>query len=718
MNFAKRLTSYSRQATRFHAVFVGACVLGCASAAHAQVAAQPAKTGAPAAKAPAAVSAPAATYNNELTLSAGYVAVDGDGAAFSQRQQIPSDEIFGGVESLHYEDAVGKDTTLTLDGRAIADNHDYKLGLNLVAPDVGYLKADYTEFRTWSDGSGGYIPVSGAWREAGDQELALDRGTFSVEAGLTQPDLPQLTLKYEHQFRDGRKSSTIWGDSTDGGLLRTIVPTFLDIDETRDIVSADGTHTFGNTELGLGVRYETDDLENSRNITRGTGTSALRYVTIDDAVDTDIFDAHAFTDTAFNKKVRLTTGYMVSRLDSDIGGSRIFGSSYDATFDANFARRQYHDEGYTDLDGSADVRQYVANANLMLVPADNLTVTPAIRIEKLDAEGDTMFAESNVGAAPTFTTAVEELEAFNERGLVDATEELEVRYTGIRDWVLYAAAELTEGEGDYSEMEVEAETQEIDMNRETDDTRLVQKYTGGATWYPLKALSLASQYYHKISDNEYDHVTDPTTSASDQYPGYITELDVVTDDINVRATWRPFNVLTTVTRYDLQLATVDQDGTTVDASETADTTAHIVSESITWTPMASVYLQANLNYARNRTTTPADEATGAAANRVVESRNDYWNFNQVVGLAVAEKTDLQLQYSHFRASDYLDNSSYGVPYGADLEENSVTATLKQEIGSGMQVALKYGFYMSRDDASGGNNDYDAHLVSTSMQYLF
>lgn len=713
MNFMKRLTSHLRRATLFFAVALGACVWGCASAVVAADAASASKK-----TAGAAVNAPGETYPNGVGLSLGGAIVDGDGAAFSQRQRVPADEVFGGVESLHYEDAVNKDTTLTIDGRGIVDNHDYLLSLGLVNPDLGFFKAGYEEFRTWYDPSGGYIPRTGAWRESADEEQALDRGTFSAEAGLTQPDLPKLTLKYEHQFRDGRKNSTIWGDSTDSRLLRSIVPTFLDIDETRDIVSAAAQDTFGNTELGLGLRYEKDGLDNSRKITRSTGTSNQRYVTIDDEVDTELFNAHAFSDTAFSKKVRLTTGYLISSLNSDIGGSRIFGSAYDAAFNANSAKRQYHDEGYYNLQGGSAVKQYVANANLPLAPADHLTLTPAIRIEKLDTDGDSRFVESNVGPSPNFTTALDDLEAFNERGLVDATEELEARWTGIKDWVFTVSGELTEGQGDYSETEVEHETQKVDMKRETDDTRLVQKYSAGAAWYPVKGLSLASQYYHKISDNAYDHVIDPTVGAADQYPGYITDLELVTDDANVRATWRPLNALTLVTRYDLQLSAVDQDGTSVDAFEAADMMVHIVSESITWTPLARLYLQANVNYAWNRTETPASDATGAGANMVTESRNDYWNFNQIVGWALAEKTDLQLQYSHYRASDFMDNSSSSTPYGAGVEENSVTATLKHDLSSGMQVALKYGFYMNRDEASGGNNDYDAHLVSSSMNYRF
>lgn len=712
MNLLNR--SKSSSMARWQALCMAACALGVVVAATAQ---EPAKKTEPA---PAKAAAPAATettYDNWITLSAGYAAVSDDGAAFSRRQQVPADEVFGGIESLHYEESTGKDGQFELNGRGIADNGDYALDLKLADPNKGYIRLGVEESRTWDDPSGGYIPLTGAWRESADEEQYLDRGNAEIEAGLTVPDLPQLTLKYQHQFRDGQKSSTIWGDSTDSKYVRGIVPTFLDLDETRDVVSVDATDTFGNTELGLGARYEMDDLDNSRNVTRSTGTSNKRNVTLADAVDTELFDAHAATDTLLSKKYRLTTGYLFSTLNSDIGGSRIFGADFDADYDPMFSKRQYRDEGYYDLQGGSAVKQYVMNANLLATPWDNVALIPALRIEKLDADGDARFIETNVDSNKV--THADDLEAFNERGLVDVTEELEARYTGIKDWVLSASGEWTEGSGDYSETEVEHETQEVDMDRDTDDTRLVQKYTAGATWYALKRLSLASQYYHKIADNEYEHVTDPTTGSSDQYPGYITDYTIDTDDVNVRATWRPFSALTSVTRYDLQLSDVRQDGTSVDESESAETTAQIISESITWTPLASVYLQANVNYVRSSTYTPANDVTGTnAANRVTPSRNDYWNFSQVAGLALDQKTDLQLQYSYYQADDYTDDSAVSTPYGADIEEHAVTAALKREISARLQATLKYGFYTSHDRTSGGNNDYDAHLVTTGLQYRF
>lgn len=716
MTLVKCSKSYSRHVLRLHALIIGACVLGGVSSVMAADDVQPAKPNAAESKTTAAESkttaaaagAPEVTYQNLASLSLGGTFVDGDKGQFGQRMQIPAGVMFGGVDALRYQKTINKQTSFSLDGRGIVDNHDYKLDLQLADPDTGYIKAGYEEFRTWYDGSGGYLPKTDTWIKPDDESLALDRGNAWIEGGLTLPDLPVLTLRYDHQFRDGKKDSTSWGDETTKGLRRSIVPMLWNIDERRDIVAGDIKDTLGNTDLGLGVRYERDTLDDSRDVARGVLTTSQRYTTQKENDVTDILDAHAFTDTSFNKKYRFTTGYLISSLKSDIGGSRIFGSSYDAAFNPKFSKRQYHDEGYYDLQGGSSEKQYVMNMNLMANPWDGLTITPSARIEKKNIDGDSRFMESNVGAAPKLTTSLEDLQAFNQRGLVEVSEQLEARYTGIRNWVLYLAGDWSQGDGNYSNHTEDYDTKKItDPGVNADDTAYVQKYTAGATWYALKSLSLASQYYHKIRDNNYKNY------------GVLSGLDSDTDDVNVRATWRPLNSVTLVGRYDLQLANVYQSAAEENGDhKSADIKTHIVGATFTWTPVERLYLQSSANYAFDRMTTPADDATGAAANIVTESRNDYFNFSQLVGYALDQKTDLQVQYSFYRANDFLDNSSSSVAYGAGETENIVTATLKHDLTDRMQVALKYGYFANRDKASGGNNDYNAQLVMSTLQYRF
>jgi hypothetical protein len=80
-------------------------------------------------------------------------------------------------------------------------------------------------------------------------------------------------VRYTHEFRDGQKDSTMWGDTnlTGIGVTRKIAPAFRNIDETRDIFTFDLSKTIGNTDVVLGMRYEHDKNNYSLNMIRGAG---------------------------------------------------------------------------------------------------------------------------------------------------------------------------------------------------------------------------------------------------------------------------------------------------------------------------------------------------------------------------------------------------------------------------------------------------------------
>ena len=77
-----------------------------------------------------------------------------------------------------------------------------------------------------------------------------------------------------------------------------------------------------------------------------------------------------------------------------------------------------------------------------------------------------------------------------------------------------------------------------------------------------------------------------------------------------------------------------------------------------------------------------------------------------------------MQYSYYRANDYVNNSTTSQPFGAGDEQHSITATITRQISKALKVSLKYGFFTNRDETSGGLNNYNAQLVYANMQYRF
>ncbi len=675
-------------------------------------------------------------YNNSVTLGVGNFFVNGDKAQFMRRVQHPAGTS-GGIEELHFEEAIGKKGLFQIDGRAIVDNHDYLLKLDVSNPDIGYLRGGYREFRTWYDGSGGFSPRSNAWVTLYDEELFVDRRQAWVEGGLTLPDWPVFSVRYAYDVRKGMKDSTIWGDynltqNPASTALRGITPTFRDIDEQRHTFDADLRHTIGNTTFGLGVRYERDEIDNSLNVLRRKGeTNLVRAVTTTDNTDADIFNAHGFVETRFNPKVLFTMGGSYTRLDTDIAGSRIYGPAYNSPFNPLYVNRQNFDEGFIDLSGGSRVDQYVANINLMLTPCQHVTIVPALRIEHQDQVGVALFTETRVTNAAS-PVALQDVLNNRLRRFTDVTESLDVRYTGFTNWSLYARGEWLEGQGSLNENEFDVEDEGVGpvlVQRSTDSERFVQKYTVGANWYPHRKMNFAAQYYYRSAQNDYDHLVDSTIynppATNNLYPAFIREHRFDTHDVNVRMTLRPLANLTLVSRYDFQRTRyhmqgdVNSFGIPLAEIESAEAVNHIFSQSISWNPLPRLYWQGSISYAVQHTETPAVSLTGTPAGLVQDAQNDYWDASVLAGYALTKWSDLQAQYNYYRADNYdVSNASVGLPYGAGAEQHGVTVTLVNRLCRNLIWKLQYGFFTGHDQTSGANNDYTAHLVYSSVQYLF
>ena len=579
----------------------------------------------------------------------------------------------------------------------------------------------YRQFQTWYDASGIYLPINDGWIETFDDEMTLDRGELWFETGLRRPNVPEVTFRYRHQFRDGEKGSTIYGETGIGVTpQRGVVPSFWEIDEERDIFELEGRHTIKETEVGLVLRYETSEQDNARKMRRRPFEAQDRYLTQRDKVDTDLFNVRATSQTWLTDTMFFTTGYSFTSLDTDLGGSRVYGADYDAVYDPLFGRRQGRDEGFLDLVGGSRLEQHVANINLMITPMENLTIVPSLRFENQDQKGVSQFLETNVGTDAALTPSQEALENTSDRGVLDVSGGLEMRYTGLTNWVFYARGEWLQGEGDVSERQIDLLEGRVDISRDTDSTRFTQKYVAGANWYPMARMNLAAQYYYKTRENEYDHPLDqaPNNTGGNRYPAYIIDQNFKTHDVNFRITARPFSQLTLVSRYDFQVTTFDNQMDFLSGVESAESTAHIFGETITWVPLSRLYLQASLNYVIDRTDSEAVAHLNGPGGAIQRSDNDYINATAMAGYVLTDKDDLQAQYSFYKANNYTDNSTVGVPYNSGNEEHGVTASLIHRFSAAMQWTIKYGFYTAADQLSGGRDDYEAHMVYSSYRFMF
>ncbi|MCU0782994.1 MAG: hypothetical protein MUF81_02900 [Verrucomicrobia bacterium] len=654
------------------------------------------------------------TYNNWVEIGVGGFITSGSRAQAEQSQRR-SRGAFGGIEDLHYQGEVATNLNLTVDGRALFDQNDYKLTLGLVGPEKWYLRFNYEEFRTWYNGNGGFFAPGGLWYgdPFHDEALALDRGEISFEGGLTLKKWPALTFKYTHQYREGDKGSTSWGFTHPSpGYTRGLSPTFWDIDEKRDIFELNAKHHIKATDFGLGVRYETGDLNNARKIWQWPGEGAAageRRITDRQGTSYNLFDVHAFSETWIKKNLFFSAGFMFVNLDSDFSGSRIYGSD----FDLGYAPNAINGAGYTNLFGGGHKHEYVLNLNLMSKPTRNLTITPSIRVQREDWNADSSTYQTFSGGTGPFNGF---LANDSDGDAIDVRERLDVRYTGFTNWVLYAQGEWTEGQGRLNESGGSYLGGPI--LRDSEDNRWFQKYSAGVRWYPARKVTVDVGGYYKLNRYDYNHDLDSTLNGGlNRYPAYLVMQGFETFDGNVRLTLRPAPNLTLVSRYEYQLSTVHTKPASLsglDEVESSEMTSHIIAQNVSWSPWSRLYLQAGFNYVLSETRTSASDYAQA----VLDSGNNYWTVNFNSGLALDHKTDLNLGYTYYRADNYDDNSLAGLPYGAGAEEHGLTATLVRRLTERLRLTLRYGYFHSKDETSGGHNDFNAHVLYSSLQYRF
>jgi hypothetical protein len=650
-------------------------------------------------------------YLNWIDFSLGGFMTSGNRARAQTRRQS-SRGAFGGIEDFHYQAELDKTTLLSVDGRALFDNDDYKISLDVRREEAGYLRFSYNEFRLWSSGDGGYYRPTDKYHQQGDDALALDRGEIIFEGGLTLEKIPQINFKYTHNFREGEKSSTIWGITHPAvGVTRGLSPALYELNERSDALQLDLTNSFKTTDFGVGLRYEHGRLDNALKITQSPGEPSRQRITDHQGTAYDLFNVHAFTETWIKKNLLLSSGYSFSDLDNDFSGRRIYGSD----FDLGYAPSTQNGLGYYGLHGGSRRHEHVFNLNLMYKPVSSFTITPSIRVQE-----EVMEASSS-GYQTLGAYAASPFNAGSDANRLDVRERLDFTYTGLTNCVLYLRGEWTEGGGNLHEYGGLGTVNGIGVppiRRETDDSRFFQKYSAGVRWYPTRRITLNVGGCYKINRYDYEHDFDSTPNDSiNRYPAYLVMQDFETYDGKVRLMLRPWQNVTLASRYEYQVSTLHtkpDSSSGLGQEETSEMISHILAQDISWTPWSRLNLQAGVNYVWSRTKTPTSDYTQA----ILDAQNNYWTVNVNSTFVVDDRTDLNLGYLYYRADDYEDNALSGVPYGAGAEEHGITAGLIRRFSKNVQLSLRYGFYHYTDASFGGHQDYEAHVVSSSLRYRF
>ena len=649
----------------------------------------------------------------------GVVAVGGGGALHDgdrpqfQRLTQHRKEGWGGIEELRIT-GEGKDSIFKLEARALLGDADYRLLGRFEKTDKFYVEAGFSQFRVYYDGSGGYFRPTDTEFTLFDEDLSLKRGRIWAEAGVWLPAQTLLRFRYERRTRDGRKDSTMWGDSNLVGTFgtRSVAPAFYDLDEATHTFSVDlGNDTQPSVKWGVGARYQETELNDKRWSRRRPFETADRQITSKDETKNDLFAVHGFYLRQLNERLTLSAGAMRTDLDTNIAGSRIYGQTFDPVFDPAYLRRQQRDEGFYDLHGAAELRQTVLNANAVYLPAKHWSVRPSLRFENLHQKTIADFIETNIGAGPAFAAIIEEAEAHHDKTWNELSEALELRFTGVPKWTFSAEGLWVQGDGDLQE-ERALHGPVVTIDRDMEYERLSQKYSFTTNWYARPGFTFAAQYYLKRNDNEYDARRDNTPAGTaDRYPAFITDQDFETHDINLRVSWRPRAALNLVSRYDHQQSRIESNEAGLAVTTSSKVRSHILSQSVTWSPAGRYYVSGSINVTYDQMNTPAIAF-------VQHADNNYVNGSIGGGCTVGKLDDVYVDYSWFNARNFIDRSQLTLPYGLSQQTQAGSITWLRRQTEHLIYTLKYGYVSNRDLTWAGRGDFEAHVLYGRVQYRF
>ncbi len=541
----------------------------------------------------------------------------------------------------------------------------------------------------------------------------MDRGEYSFEGGLTLEKLPALTFKYSHRYRNGDKSSTIWGPEhpdlfVNPTLVQGLAPGFYNLDEKIDTFELDAKQHIKATDLALGLRYETADLNNALYTTRFLNDPippSAPYVTDQQKTTYDLFNVNASSETWIKPNLMFSAGFMFANLDNDLSGNRIYGSE----FNASYLPSPSSGYGYTNLIGDSHMKEYVLDLNLMSIPIKTVTIVPAIRVQK-----ETWDANSSGGS----TLSVFPPDSFSgqsSRDVIDVSESLDTRYTGITNWVFSVRGEWEEGQGSLTQSGGLTQVDGIGAPYSRSRARLMTAVSFRNTPSACAGIRSAASRSTWVVITRTTSTT--TTIRRIAAANDFSMQSFETYDVNTRVTWRPVQNVTLVGRYEYQYSTVNTQpdpASGLGGVESSKMTSHIIAGDASWTPWSRLSLQAGIDYVLSETKTPVTDYTTA----ILNSQNNYWTVNFSSDFVVDDKTDLDVAYFYYRADDYQDNSNAGLAVGAGAYEHGVTATLTRRITQHLKASLKYSYYNYEDAASGGFNNFEAHLIFASLQYRF
>ncbi|OIO36765.1 MAG: hypothetical protein AUJ72_05715 [Candidatus Omnitrophica bacterium CG1_02_46_14] len=626
------------------------------------------------------------------TEPASYAFVKGDSSKFRALHWMDDDYAFG-VKDFTSSTQLQDDVTLEAEGHGVPEDGDYSGLMTLQKEDYGYLRFDYDEFRKYYSNAGGYYQpfTNDLNSNYTDKELALNIGKFGFEGGLRMKNIPEITLDYEREFKNGTKSRLTWAYVKDAasGASKKIAPSWQEIDEVVDSFDAKAADTFYGFDWKGQQHWEFVRSKNLRHEQLLANTpTASDYAIVDQYTEprADVIASTFNVGKWFWKdKAYGSGGYRYSQINS-----RELESIY--TENGNGVPQQFfsYSEQVRNAYSDTMLTSQTGVASFMTTLFSPLTAITRFKAEAVHVRGESTYLKDNKVGFPD--GSIDDIDvANNQQKLMNYGESVSLRYNGIARTAIYNEYEFQQTRNNLYDNFTSGPATEFHYQDISHQFRGSE--TLGAQFVPWDKVTMTIQGKYRQDDLRYNHAL---ISGS---PTILIDSQVVaTNEAETRLAWKPARWFQPSFRYQLmdkKYQTVTQKFND-DAVETAQEMS-VYTWDVTSQPIDSLLLTASFSYTDGKVITPVRYSDTAAAIPT-------YNFDSYATVFSAEyeltKTvSLTSVMDYIRASNFNDFSAIGMPYGADFTQTDVTVGCRWKVKEDLTLEPKYAYYEYRDGGS-------------------
>ncbi len=635
--------------------------------------------------------------------------VSGDEGKFREQNWM-REGYGGGIEEMRLEQTeIPGDYRVELNHRSIVRDNDYEASAEIEKKDLAYVRFHFREFSKYYDNGGGvYYPFAQLRAPELDRDLELQIGELSIEAGITPEVWPAIVLLYERRYRDGDKSRLTWGAAREGGVIRNIVPSFQEINETIDIFEVRASKVIKGFEISGEQHWELEDghyVREEINLST-TATAADKKIRVQDqrvhakvmtttaGVERWSFEEKLFTGSAYHF-AHLTNDELENILEMDERRRRINFANPKQIINAN-------------ADNSYDAHTWVQS--LMAIPWPSFSAAAKLKSEIIEREGESFYPSDTTPTVPDGIVNTTEVSHTNSHAGAWG-EAIELRYTGIPRTALYNELEFEQVNNWLSEDRTSLAGQSVSnaneiFSRETITNTYRTIWTIGTRLSPWQIVDLTAHLRLNRSLNDYDDTRETQPGAATARSAFIDSMNIAMNELSQRITLKPFSWLRTSFRYQLQATdyvTRVEDQTEVET----DMTSHIYSFDVSVQPVQRLLIVTGLTRQNAWVSTPAVSSTAFPVPRFDSDVTTlFLNGNYAITNEVTASGTLDFS----RASNFNDFTSTGLPLGTKYHDAGLLAKIHWQLSKNIALEPQYAFYLYRTSSLTDTGNYNAHIV--------